>query len=123
VRSLAQAAYRPAARALGLYDGDEPVGFLLLFDARLDRDKPAEQLFVWRLMIDARCQRLGLGRLAMAWVIDEARRLGLREIGLSHVMQPGHAGPFYEKLGFFYTGVVEDGEHQMLLRLESDPEA
>ena len=121
VRSLAQAAYQPAARALGLYDGDQPVGFLLLYDARLDKDKPAEQLFVWRLMIDARCQRLGLGRLAMAWVIDEARRLGLREIGLSHVMQPGHAGPFYEKLGFCYTGVVEDGEHKMLLRLESDP--
>ena len=117
VRSLAQAAYEPAARPLGLYDGDTPVGFLLLYDARQDKDRPAEQLYVWRLLVDERHQRLGLGRLAMAWVIDEARRLGLREVGLSHVMAPGHAGPFYEKLGFRYTGVVEDGEHKMLLTL------
>jgi histidinol dehydrogenase len=117
VRSLAQAAYEPASRPLGLYDGDTPVGFLLLYDARQDKDEPAEQLYVWRLMVDARYQRLGLGRLAMAWVIAEARRLGLREVGLSHVMQPGHAGPFYEKLGFCYTGVVKDGEHKMLLTL------
>ncbi len=121
VRSLAQAAYQPAARALGLYDGEMPVGFLLLYDGRLDKDRPAQQLYVWRLMIDARYQRLGLGCRAMAWVIDEARRMGLREVGLSHDMQPGHAGPFYEKLGFRYTGVVEDGEHKMLLRLEVDP--
>jgi histidinol dehydrogenase len=120
VRSLAQAAYEPAGRPLGLYDGDTPVGFLLLYDARQDKDEPAEQLYVWRLMIDARYQRLGLGRLAMAWVVDEARRLGLREVGLSHVMQPGHAGPFYEKLGFRYTGVVKDGEHKMLLTLSED---
>jgi GNAT superfamily N-acetyltransferase len=118
VRSLAQAAYESAARPLGLYDGDTPVGFLLLYDARQDKDEPAEQLYVWRLMVDARYQRLGLGRSAMAWVIDEARRLGLREVGLSHVMQPGHAGPFYEKLGFRYTGVVKDGEHKMLLHLD-----
>ncbi len=117
VRSLAQAAYEPAGRPLGLYDGDTPVGFLLLYDARQDKDEPAEQLYVWRLMVDARYQRLGLGRRAMAWVVDEARRLGLREVGLSHVMQPGHAGPFYEKLGFRYTGVVKDGEHKMLLTL------
>ena len=117
VRSLAQAAYEPAGRPLGLYDGDTPVGFLLLYDGRQDKDEPAEQLHVWRLMVDARHQRLGLGRRAMAWVIDEARRLGLREVGLSHVMQPGHAGPFYEKLGFRYTGVVKDGEHKMLLTL------
>jgi len=118
VRSLAQAAYESAGRPLGLYDGDTPVGFLLLYDARQDKNEPAEQLYVWRLMVDARYQRLGLGRSAMAWVIAEARRLGLREVGLSHVMQPGHAGPFYEKLGFRYTGVVKDGEHKMLLHLD-----
>jgi histidinol dehydrogenase len=117
VRSLADAAYHPANRPLGLYLGDEPVGFLLLYDARLDKDDPAEQLYVVRLLVDARFQRLGLGRQAMQWVIDEARRMGLREVGLSHLMEPGHAGTFYLKLGFAYTGVVEDGEHKMLLTL------
>ena len=120
-RSLAQAAYEPAGRPLGLYRGDEPVGFLLLYDARLDKDKPAEQLYVWRLMIDARRQRQGLGRLAMQWVLDEARRMGLNEVGLSHVMAAGHAGPFYQRLGFAYTGELDDDEHKMLLRLSDQP--
>ena len=116
-RSLAQVAYEPAGSAWAFFDGDEAVGMSLLYDARLDKDKPASQLYVWRLMVDARHQRCGYGRLMMAWVLEEARRWGVEAVGLSHVMQPGHAGPFYEKLGFTYTGDVDDGEHKMVLRL------
>ena len=116
-RSLAQVAYEPAGRALALFDGEEAVGMMLLYDARLDKKKPAQQLYVWRFMVDARHQRRGLGRLAITWIIEEARRWGVQEVGLSHVMLPGHAGPFYEKLGFTYTGEVVDGEHKMLLLL------
>ena len=116
-RSLAQVAYEPAGRALALFDGEEAVGMMLLYDARLDKKKPAQQLYVWRFMVDARHQRRGLGRLAIAWIIEEARRWGVQEVGLSHVMLPGNAGPFYEKLGFTYTGEVDDGEHKMLLPL------
>ncbi len=116
-RSLAQVAYEPAGWPMVIYGGDEPAGFMLLYDARRDKDKPAEQLYIWRLMVDARWQRLGLGRQAVQWVIDEARRMGLAEVGLSHVMEPGHAGAFYQKLGFAYTGLIDDGEHKMLLKL------
>jgi len=116
--SLAQVAYEPAGRALALFDGDEAVGMLLLYDARQDKDKPAEQLYVWRLLVDARHQRRGLGRLAMQWVQDEARRMGLREVGLSHVDARGHAGGFYELLGFRYTGDKDGRELKMLLRLD-----
>jgi histidinol dehydrogenase len=121
VRSLAQAAYEPAGRPLGLYRGDTPVGFLLLYDARQHKTRPAEQLYVWRLMIDARYQRLGLGQSAMRWVVEEARRLGMPEVGLSHVMEDGHAGPFYAKLGFVYTGEIDEGEHKMVLKLSGAP--
>ncbi len=117
VRSLAQAAYEAGGRPLGLYCGDTAVGFLLLYDARQHKARPAEQLYVWRLMIDAQHQRLGHGQRAMRWVIEEARRLGMNEVGLSHVMEDGHAGPFYAGLGFVYTGEVEDGEHKMRLDL------
>jgi histidinol dehydrogenase len=116
-RSLAQAAYEPAGRPLGLYDGDMPVGFLLLYDARLDKDKPAQQLYVWRLMVDAQHQGRGIGRLAMQWVAEEARRLGLPAVGLSHVDAEGHAGAFYESLGFGYTGEMDGPERKMLLVL------
>jgi histidinol dehydrogenase len=116
-RSLAQVAYAPAGRAVAMFDGDTAVGMMLLYDARMDKEDPAQQLYVWRILVDAQHQRLGYGRLAMQWVVEEARRMGLQEVGLSHVGKPGHAGPFYEQLGFTYTGEVDDGEHKMLLKL------
>ena len=116
-RSLAQVAYEPAGRALAMFDGDTAVGMMLLYDARQDKKKPAEQLYVWRLLVDARHQRRGYGRLTMDWIVAEAQRLGMKEVGLSHVFKDGHAGPFYLKLGFTYTGEIDDGEHKMLLRL------
>ena len=73
-KSLAQASVRPAGRPLGLYANGEPVGFLLLWDARRDPDpaERADQLYIWRLSIDARFQRQGHGQAAMRWLIDEA---------------------------------------------------
>ena len=118
-KSLAQAAYRPPGRPLGLYLGEQPVGFLLLWDSRRDPDEPADQLYVWRLMIDAQHQRLGHGRSAMAWVVEEARRLGVARVALSHV-EGNPAGGFYRKLGFDYSGVVDDGELVMELKLRKD---
>ena len=113
--SIAQAAYEPLGRPLGLYVSGKPVGFVLIYDARLDPDKPADQLYVWRLMIDQGHQGKGLGRLAMQWVIDEARRQGYPQVGLSHVDAEGDAGAFYLKLGFRYTGEIDDGERKMVL--------
>ncbi|MCY7314664.1 MAG: GNAT family N-acetyltransferase [Rubrivivax sp.] len=117
-RSLAQVAYEPAGRALAFFDGDEAVGMVLLLDARLSEKCPAQQLTVWRLLVDAQHQRRGLGRRAMRWVVEEARRLGLTEVGLSHVDLPGHAGAFYQALGFVHTGEVDAGELKMVLKLE-----
>ncbi len=111
--SLAQAAYNPPGRPLGLYDGDTPVGFLLLWEAWRSKDKPVDELYVWRLMIDAAHQGRGYGAKAMRWVINEARRQGVASVGLSHVDKEPNAGPFYEKLGFSYTGVVDEGERVM----------
>jgi histidinol dehydrogenase len=117
-RSLAQVAYEPCGRAMAMFDGEQPVGMMLLYDVRKDEEDPANQLYVWRLLVDARFQKRGYGRRAMAWVVDEARREGYVEVGLSHVDKPGHAGAFYEKLGFAYTGEVDEGERKMLLKLE-----
>jgi GNAT superfamily N-acetyltransferase len=115
-KSLAQASVRPAGRPLGLYANGQPVGFLLLWDARRDPDpaERADQLYIWRLMIDARFQRQGHGQAAMRWLIDEARRMGVASVGLSHVPE-NPVGPFYEKFGFSYTGKVNDGEREMVL--------
>jgi histidinol dehydrogenase len=116
--SLAQAAYKTAGRPFGLYAQGEPVGFLLLWDARRDDEDPADQLTIWRLMIDARHQGKGHGAAALRWVLEEARRMGVASVGLSHVPDNTAAGRFYEKLGFSYTGKVEHGEREMIRRLD-----
>jgi hypothetical protein len=54
----------------------------------------------------------------MRWAVDEARRMGVASVGLSHQPGDGHAGPFYAQLGFTYTGRVNDGEHEMVLSLK-----
>jgi histidinol dehydrogenase len=116
--SLAQAAYKPPGRPLGLYEGGEPVGFLLLWDARRDPDEPADQLYIWRLMIDQRFQGRGHGQAAMHWVIEEARRMGVASVGLSHVPD-NTVGAFYERFGFRYTGEVDGTELKMVLALDA----
>ena len=120
-KSLAQASVRPAGRPLGLYSNGEPVGFLLLWDARRDPDpaERADQLYIWRLSIDARFQRQGHGQAAMRWVVEEAQRMGVASIGLSHVPE-NPVGAFYEKFGFAYTGKVHHGENEMVLRIMGD---
>jgi histidinol dehydrogenase len=120
-KSLAQASVRPAGRPLGLYSNGEAVGFLLLWDARRDPDlaERADQLYIWRLSIDARHQRQGHGQAAMRWLIDEARRMGVASVGLSHVPE-NPVGAFYEKFGFAYTGKVNHGENEMVLQMKGD---
>jgi GNAT superfamily N-acetyltransferase len=68
-------------------------------------------------MVDARHQRRGIGRCAIAWIVEQARLGGYASVGLAHGPDEGHAGPFYEKLGFTYTGKVDDGERVMVLTL------
>jgi histidinol dehydrogenase len=120
-KSLAQAAYRPAGRPVALYAAGEPVGLLLLYDARQDSDEPEDRLYVWRLLIDQAHQRRGYGAMAIRWAIDEAARLGVAELVLSHQDLPGHAGPFYEKLGFRYTGKIDDNELEMVYSTLQEP--
>jgi histidinol dehydrogenase len=119
--SLAQVHHEPAGSAHALYDGETPVGLTLLYDARQDKDKPRNQLYVWRLMVDARHQRRGIGRAAIGWIIERARAGGFDSVGLSHWPGEGSAGAFYEKLGFGYTGEIDEGERVMVLPIQRVP--
>jgi histidinol dehydrogenase len=116
-KSIAQAGFEPHARQFGLYADGQPVGYLLLSDSRHDPDEPCNELYVWRLMLDAGHQRRGHGRAAIEWVVAEARRLGFGRVGLSHRPENHAAGAFYQRLGFAYTGRLHHGEREMLLPL------
>ena len=108
--SIAQAYfYRDSAWFRGIYDGDTPVGFVML------EDKPDVGSYtLWRFMIDARHQRKGYGRQALELIFAHVKgRPGAKELMTSCVDAPGGPGPFYEGLGFAYTGELDEGERVM----------
>lgn len=109
--SLAEALFAPEAWYRAIHAGDELAGFVMLYDETLRAIPPAPpELWVWRLMVDARFQRRGVGREAMARVIAHARLRGAPLLQLSYVAQDGGPEAFYLGLGFRRTGRTYDGE-------------
>ena len=92
-----------------IYAGEIPVGFVML------HDEPAERkYYLWRFMVDQRYQGLGYGARALNQIIEYVRtRPGAHELLTSVVPGEGSPGPFYEKLGFTYTGDIDEGERVM----------
>ena len=115
VRSLAQAwVFRDRARPYALYEGEEPVGFIML-DWRPE-EKTAE---IWRFMIEYRHQGKGYGRRAMELALEKIRRAELFDrVQLYYVPGNEKARALYHSLGFGETGSTLDGEIQMELILE-----
>jgi diamine N-acetyltransferase len=113
-KSIAQAHFYPeTAWFRGIYAGDDAVGFIML---EINIDKPEYGL--WRFMIDERHQGRGYGRAAIGKAIAHVRaQPGAVELLTSVVPGEGSPGPFYQKLGFAFTGEVDAGEQVMRLIL------
>jgi len=110
--SIAEAYFEPKAWFRAIYAGEEPVGFVMLYD-----DAEAEEYFLWRFMIAAEHQGKGYGRQALNRVVEYVRtRPGARELRSSHV--PGDGGPaeFYRRYRFVETGEMNHG--QVVIRLD-----
>jgi diamine N-acetyltransferase len=109
--SIAQAYFHDDAWFRAIYDGDTPVGFVMLSDV-----PEKAEYYLWRLMIDAQYQGKDYGRRALEIIVDHVRtRPNAKEFFLSICPGDGNPGPFYEKFGFKYTGEEEDGELMMKL--------
>lgn len=115
--ALAEAEEEPGGRALqfGLYDGDTPVGFVMISDEVEGPGYIAQ--YLWKLFIDARYQRRGYGSAALDLVAAYFRRPGIDSMWTSAGEGEGSPIPFYERYGFVRTGeLVFDDE--VLLRLD-----
>lgn len=116
--ALAEAEEEPGGRAIqfGLYDGDLPVGFVMISDEVEGEGYIAQ--YLWKLLIDSRRQRRGYGTAALDLVADYFRaRPGIEVMWTSAGQGAGSPIPFYERYGFVRTGdLVFDDE--VLLRLE-----
>jgi diamine N-acetyltransferase len=115
--SLLEAAEEPDGRAIcwAVYDGDTPVGFVMISD---DVGAPGYiPQYLWKLLIDERFQGRGFGRATLDLIVDYFRgRPGVEVMWTSAGQGEGGPIPFYERYGFERTGeIVFDDE--LLLRL------
>lgn len=117
--SIAQAHFAPEAWFRAIYLGEEIVGFVMIEDTSLRAPPPAEPTVgLWRLMIDQRYQRQGIGREAVLRVIEHVRAKGLfKTLSVSYVPEPGGPEHFYKGMGFRDTGRMDEGEVVLELTL------
>jgi diamine N-acetyltransferase len=116
--SLDDAAEEPEANPWyrAVYSGDEPVGFVMLsWNVPPDRPGVIGPYFLWRLLIDKRHQRRGVGQEVLTQITDLVRADGGTELFTSYEPGDGEPWPFYQQFGFQPTGEIDDGE--IVLRL------
>ena len=117
--SLREAEVTPDAHPWfrALYDGDTPIGFVMLSD-NIPRGNPEllGPYYLWRLLVDQHHQGLGYGTRALDLCVEYVRRRPPADALLTSVVQePDSPLPFYVKYGFENTGEVVDEE--LVLRL------
>lgn len=119
VRSLAQAwVFRDRARPYALYEGEEPVGFIM-FDWQPEK----KWVEIWRLMIDHRFQGKGYGRAAVQKALEFLRESGLFDkVQINYVEENQGAKHLYRSLGFQETGAMEGNEVVMEMDLTGEKE-
>jgi RimJ/RimL family protein N-acetyltransferase len=84
----------------------EPAGFVMLADVTSTVPEP----YLWRLLIDRRHQRRGIGSRVIGLLAAHLRAQGHDVLTTSWVAGPGGPEPFYRGLGFVPTGEIDDGE-------------
>ena len=106
VYSLAQAYAQPECVPLAVYDGNEPVGFVMY---AMDADE--REYCIYRVMIDRKHQSKGYGREVM-WLLLNRLRADREHhvIFISFAPENVWAKSLYESMGFTDDNRVEDGE-------------
>jgi diamine N-acetyltransferase len=117
--SLAQSIFAPEAWYRAICFGEEPAGFVMLYDESLRSAPPVPpRVAVWRFMVAEQHQGKGIGSAAMRLVVEHVRsKRCFGKLELSYVPAVGSPEPFYLSLGFRNTDRIEDGERVMELSL------
>lgn len=112
--SIAQAYFeRENAWFRGVYAGDTPVGFVMLYV------EPENAIYdLWRLMIAEEYQRMGFGTRTVELIIEHVcSQPNAKVLGVSVVPGEDGALEFYQRFGFVETGEIDEGEIVMKLDL------
>lgn len=89
-----------------VYADGEPVGFVMMREPTAANP----EAYLWRLLIDRRHQRRGIGARVVDAVIGQAKAWGSESIKLTWLPGVGSPEPLYLSMGFEPTGEIEDGE-------------
>ena len=112
--SIAEAYFSEHAWFRGIYAGDTPVGFVMMY---IDIEKP--DYYLWRFMIDKHHQGKDYGYAAMQQIIDFVKEFpNAQKIELSYAPREGNASQFYAKCGFIDTGELDDDGYEIIMRLD-----
>lgn len=111
------------ALPFGIYDGQTPIGFVMIGYKDKDEDAPLlarENYSLWRLMIDKRYQGKGFGKQAVRQILDVMRTfpLGSEEYCcVSYEPENERAKKLYASFGFEETGEIYCGENVAVVKL------
>ena len=101
-------------RLWGVEADGEPVAFVMIADVTPAFPEP----FLWRLLVDRRHQRRGIGRRVLDLVCELLRAEGRQALLVSWHPGPGSPEPFYLRYGFEPTGGrVDEDELEARLHL------
>ena len=110
----------------GIYEGDTPVGFLMIGynESAIEGDDASKALkdnySLWRLMIDKRYQGRGYGRAAVGLALDFIRtwpRGKAEYCVLSYEPENAVAKALYASFGFEETGEMDGDEVVAVMKL------
>jgi RimJ/RimL family protein N-acetyltransferase len=91
----------------------ERVGFMMLAEVTEHHPEP----YLWRLLIDRRHQRRGIGERALSLLVERLRLAGHRALLVDWNLGPGTPEPFYLRRGFVKVRNVSEDEIEGRLAL------
>jgi RimJ/RimL family protein N-acetyltransferase len=107
------------AMPFGIAADRELVGFAMIAAVTGQPRDQKHESKLWRLLIDRRHQRRGIGLRALDALVTECRRMGAHALVLHWCEGRGSPRPFYEQAGFVPTGKVIDGETEARLVIDA----
>jgi len=103
------------ARPFVIYADGKAVGFTM-FAFEPDYEDPDDRYWLWRFMIDEKCQGCGYGKEALKQIIAYFKDNGATNIRLSTKESNVKAIHLYESAGFVRTGEMVDEETEFELK-------
>ncbi len=119
--SIAESKFDPYARPRAIYNGAEPVGFLMYWSMEDEGDVAENRpnhYSICRFMVDHRHQGKGIGRRALQLALEEIRQnQALECVYICYHPSNPIAKNFYASFGFIETGIDED--HEMIAEIRT----